>query len=98
MLWGASTDNPDEGPYIETSNVILENRFFNMYVVNFLAVVTRDFAAGVNDPGVRATVLYPWQPESFVFDESVCKDYIDEILFPNEVKTSTAFRCYSLRE
>ena len=52
----------------------------------FLAAVTRDCAAGVNDPDVRATVLYPWQPENFVFDDRTNKDDIDAILFPNEVQ------------
>jgi hypothetical protein len=40
----------------------------------------------VNDPDVRATVLYPWKPENFVFDDTTNKDDIDAILFPNEVK------------
>ncbi|XP_028414241.1 tubulin--tyrosine ligase-like protein 12 [Dendronephthya gigantea] len=57
---------------------------FPIQDLDYGAAVTRDFAAGVNDPEIRATVLYPWQPESFVFDDTVCKDSIDEILFPNE--------------
>ncbi|CAB3983883.1 tubulin--tyrosine ligase 12 [Paramuricea clavata] len=52
--------------------------------LDYGAAVTRDYAAGVNVPDVRATVLYPWKPENFVFDDTINKDDIDAILFPNE--------------
>lgn len=56
-------------------------------IFTFSAAVTRDFASGVNGADVRATVLYPWQPEKFVFDETTNQNDIDEVLFPNEVNT-----------
>lgn len=60
--------------------------------VSFLDAVTRDFAVGITDPDVRATVLYPWQPERFVFDNTINKDDIDAILFPNEVCTANCVK------
>ena len=52
----------------------------------FLAAVTRDYVAAWRHLDDRSTLLYPWQPEKFVFDEA-CKKDVDAVLFSNEVRT-----------
>ena len=48
-------------------------------------MVTRDCVTAWRHLDDRSTLLYPWQPEKFVFDEADKKD-VDAILFSTEVK------------
>ena len=69
--------------YEKILNSLLEFDYFGRTSID---IITQDFAAGVNNAVVRATILYPWQPENFRFDPTIEKKDIDDILFHNEVE------------
>lgn len=53
-------------------------------------MITRDYVTAWRHLDDRSTLLYPWQPEKFVFDEAAKKD-VDAILFSTEVNKIGAF-------